>query len=152
MGEPLSSTVSVALGAGLGAVALTALGIHPQPLFWALIGATLGLSLAPKAERLRALAVFVCVVLSSALLGTWAARTYWEGSLLAADGAAWALAVAFHPLLIAFLNAVPALLTSVLGGWIKRFAPGGGAEPAPPPPPTPPATGAGNTPAGGDTP
>lgn len=126
MAEPAASTLGAALGAGLGAVALTALGVHPQPLFWALVGATLGLSLAPKAERLRAVAVFVCVVLSSALLGTWAARTYWEGSLLAADGAAWLLAVAFHPLLIAFLNAVPTLFSTVVGGWLKRFSPGGG--------------------------
>lgn len=126
MAEPASSTLSSVLSAGVGAVALTALGVHPQPLFWALVGATLGLSLAPQADRLRAVAVFACVVLSSALLGTWAARTYWDGSLLAADGAAWLLAVAFHPLLIAFLNAVPTLFSTVVGGWLKRFSPGGG--------------------------
>lgn len=109
------------LGAGAGALLLTALGVHPQPLFWALVGATLGMSLATQASRLRAVLVFACVVLASALLGTWVARSYFDGSLVAADGAALLLAVAFHPLLIAFTSAAPALVS----GWIGRFAPGG---------------------------
>jgi hypothetical protein len=108
-------------------MALSGLGVHPQPLFWALVGATLGMSLAPQAGRSRAVAVFACVVLASALLGTWAARTYVDGSLLAADGVSLLMAVAFHPLLIAFLNAVP----SFFGGWIKRLSPGGGTAPTP---------------------
>lgn len=123
MGEPASSAITVALGAGLGAMVLNTLGVHPQALLWALIGATLGMSLAPQASRLRAVAVFACVVLSSALLGTWVARTYADASLMAADVVALLMAIAFHPLLIAFLNGAPALLS----GWIKRFSAGGGA-------------------------
>lgn len=125
MTEPATLNVTAALGAGAGGMLLTALGVHPQPVFWALVGATLGLSAAPQAGRVRAIAVFVCVVLASALLGTWASRTYVDGSLLAADGAAALLAVSFHPLLIAFLNGVPGLLQ----GWLRRF---GAATPATP--------------------
>jgi hypothetical protein len=126
MGEPATSAATAigsALGAGLGAMVLNTLGVHPQALLWALIGATLGMSLAPQASRMRAVAVFACVVLSSALLGTWVARTYADGSLIASDVVALLLAIAFHPLLIAFLNGAPAFLA----GWLKRFsAPGEG--------------------------
>jgi hypothetical protein len=122
--EPAIAGLGVAAGVGIGAMALAALGVHPQPLFWALIGATLGMSLAPKAGTVRTAIVFACVVLASALLGTALAHEIVDDAkrqLITADVAALLLGAAFHPLLIAFLNGAPALLA----GWISRFSAGG---------------------------
>lgn len=111
--EPTTSIVS-ATGAGVGALIMAAIGVEPQPIFWALIGATLGLSLAGDSGRLRAIAVFACVVLSSALVGTLMAEAYF------ADGKGWrnaislVIAALFHPLFSAFVAAVPGLIQAGL--------------------------------------
>ena len=143
MGEPISSGAGLAgvaghyVGTGLAAAALAALGVHPQPLFWALVGATLGMSLAPSAGRVRAFAVFVCVVLASALLGTQAAQAYANASLLAASSGALLTGMFFHPLVIAAMNAAPAFVS----GWAQRLGASNGngsSPPVAPPPPSPP--------------
>lgn len=137
MTDPLSTaTTAAAAGAatqaplaGLAAMLLAATGLEPRPVFWGLVGATIGLSMATKSPPLRAALVFACVSLGCALLGTWGARTLgWQpaaaaaGDGLARDGLVFALALLFHPLLNAVLAALPAALAAVL----KRFGLGGG--------------------------
>ena len=73
MTEP-TSTAGAVLGMGALASVLAALGLAPHALFWALIGATLGMSVASQSTRLRACIVFVCSVLSSALLARTSPR------------------------------------------------------------------------------
>ncbi len=111
--------VKVAAGASVGISALVTatIGVDPQALFWALVGATLGLSVAGTAARLRAIVVYLCVALSSALLGTWLARLHFEADATARNALAALLAIGFHPLANAALTALP----SLVAGWAKRL-------------------------------
>lgn len=120
------TSAGAAIGAGLGVTVLTTLGVHPQPLFWALAGATLGMSMAPSAGWARTAIVFVCVVLLSALMGTAAAARWADGSLTAADTIAALTAWLFHAIAGAVVEQVPL----VIGGWLRRWS-AGPAAPAP---------------------
>lgn len=119
MAEPATTTgiLAGAIGAGTVAALLTALGIGPHALFWALIGATAGMSVAPQSGRLRACVVFGCAVLASALLGTYIAQEYLAGARIAANTAALVMGALFHPLLAAATAAVPA----IVNGLLRRF-------------------------------
>lgn len=118
MAEPTSSgAVGAAIGAGALAGMLAALGIGAQPLFWALVGATLGMSVAPQTSRARACIVFACSVLASALLGTHLAQEFMDDARGAANVAAFVMGALFHPLLGAATNAVPTVIAALL----RRF-------------------------------
>lgn len=108
-----------ALGAGGAAGLFAVFGVQPQPLFWALVGSTLGLSFAAPASRLRTLAVYLCAALSCAQLGHLAADVYFDKSPLVANSTALLLAIAFHPLMLAAVNAVP-LLVQAAAAWVQR--------------------------------
>lgn len=114
-------TTAGAAAWGVGAFTAAYFGVEPQALVWALVGAVFGLSFAPPAGRVRALLVFVAVVLACALLGTWAAHTWFGDAPMARNGCAMAAAALFHPALATIVQAVPAVLRAVLNA---RF--GGG--------------------------
>lgn len=116
MAEPATTSglMAGAIGAGTAAALLAALGLAPQPLFWALVGATLGMSVATQAGRLRACIVFGASVLASALLGTYIAQEYLAGARLAANASALLMGAMFHPLLGAATSAVPAVVNAFL--------------------------------------
>lgn len=101
---------------------LALLGVHPQPLFWALAGATLGMSMAPAAGPVRTWTVFVCVVLLSTLLGMAGAARWAEGSLTTADTIAALTAWLFHPV----ASAVVAMVPQAIAGWVQRWSAGAG--------------------------
>lgn len=113
---------SPAVGIGVLAAFLAALGIGPQPLFWALIGTTAGMSFAPQTSRLRACITFGCATLASALLGTYGAQVYLDKAApIAANVASLVMGALFQPLLAAASNAVPTIINAAL----KRFGFGG---------------------------
>ena len=121
MAEPTSSTATVAVTVAAIAGMLTALGIGPAPLFWAFVGATIGMSMAPKVAALRAVVIYLCSVLASALLGAASvlllpldAPLSPAGARLAANACACLLGLLFHPLLSAATNAVPVIVNGVL--------------------------------------
>lgn len=118
MAEPTSSG-SAAVAAGLGAFIVAAIGVEVQPLFWSLIGAVLGLSLAASAGRVRAVAVFVAVVFASALLGSWAAHETGAGAF-GRNAMSLLVATLFHPLLSAAIAQVPQLVAA-LGDRFAAF-------------------------------
>lgn len=109
-------SVTETLGAGAVAAALTSVGLEPQPLFWALVGAAIGVSMAPKTGPWRAAILFGAVVLGCSLLGSLAAQTWGSGSQIQRNGAACVLAIVFHPLLTAFVGFIPDLLRRFGGG------------------------------------
>lgn len=116
MAEPTSAgVVGIVMAAG-GAALLATLGIEPQPLMWALIGATLGLTAAPQSSRARACCVFVCAVLASALLGTWIATAMADAATrkLATSGASLVMAALFQPIFTSASAAVPHAMKAVL--------------------------------------
>jgi hypothetical protein len=116
MAEPTSAGIAGVIGAAGGAALLSALGIEPQPLLWALIGATLGLTAAPQSSRFRACCVFVCAVLASALLGTWIATALADASTrkLATSGASLVMGALFQPVFTSASAAVPQAVKSLL--------------------------------------
>jgi len=116
MNEPASSIASAAV-AGLGAGLLSSFGIEPAPLFWALVGASLGMTFAAAVSRGRAAAVFVAVVLSCSLFGAWLAQRYFGGELISRNAFACGLAIFFHPL----VNAAVTRLPAALDGLLRKF-------------------------------
>jgi hypothetical protein len=88
--------------------------VEPQALVWALVGAIFGLGFAPPAGRVRALLVFVAVVLACALIGTWASEVWFGGAPMARNACAMCAAALFHPVLAAVVQAVPAILQAIL--------------------------------------
>lgn len=120
MTEPATSVAGAAV-AGLGAALLAALGLEPGPLFWALVGASLGMSFAAATTRGRAAIVFVAVVLACSLFGAWLAQRYFAGEPLSRNAFACVLAIVFHPALNALITRLPA----ALDGLMKKFGIGG---------------------------
>ncbi len=114
--EPKTSLV-------IGATLLAITGVEPQPLFWAMVGATVGLSTAPTTGRMRATIVFLAVVLLSALAGTFLARVGFNIAApfipLASNTFSALLAMVFHPLTTALVNALPLIIQ-----WATTRSPG----------------------------
>jgi pimeloyl-ACP methyl ester carboxylesterase len=110
--------------AGAGAAALSALGIEPAALFWALLGASIGLSFAAATGRVRTVIVFAAVVLICSLFGAWLAQRYFAGETLSRNMLACLCAVFFHPILGAAVTRLPA----ALDGLMRRFGIGGNAS------------------------
>lgn len=108
MAEITTSTAGL-VAAGTGATVLSSFGLEPGPLFWALVGATLGLTFAASMSRPRALVVFGAVVLSSSLFGAWIAHRYFGGEQLSRNAMACGLGLFFHPLVSLALTKMPAL-------------------------------------------
>lgn len=120
MTEP-TSAVGAAVS-GVGAVVLASLGIEPAALFWALVGASLGMSFAAATTRLRATATFVAVTLCCSLFGSWLAVRYFGGEGISRNAFACGLAIFFHPL----LNAVITNLPAIINGLMKKVGISGG--------------------------
>lgn len=114
----ITTTAVGAVAAGAGASILTSLGLEPATLFWALVGATLGLSFAAAMTRARAVIVFAGVVLSCALFGAWLAQQYYGGGVLSRNVFACALAWFCHPLVSLALTKLPALWDAVVVRWV----------------------------------
>lgn len=113
MTEPATSLAS-AVAAGATAGILASLGLEPAPMFWALVGAAIGMSLAAATTRARAALVFVAVVLSCSLFGSWLAQRYYGGEPLSRNAFACLLAIAFHPLLNAAITRLPAAIDGIM--------------------------------------
>lgn len=116
MTEPATS-IATAAASGVVAALLSSLGLEPAPMFWALVGAALGMSFAAATTRGRAAAVFVAVVLSCSLFGAWLAQRYYGGEPLSRNAFACLLAVLFHPLLNAAITRLPA----AIDGLMRKF-------------------------------
>jgi pimeloyl-ACP methyl ester carboxylesterase len=116
MPDTTASTASIAGAAvaGVGATALSALGLEPAALFWALVGASLGMSFAAATTRQRAVIVFCAVVLVCSLFGAFLAQQYFKADSLARNVIACALAIGFHPLLNAAITRLPAALDGLM--------------------------------------
>lgn len=119
MAEPASAIASAA-AAGAGAFVLTAVGLEPGPLFWALVGATLGMTFAAAASPVRAWIVFVAVVLVCSLFGAWLSVKYASGEQISRNAFSCLLAIGFHP----FLNAAVSRIPAALDGLLRRFGAG----------------------------
>jgi hypothetical protein len=122
----MSDAATAATVNGIAAVVVAALGVEPQALVWAMVGSTLGLSLAKPAGRVRAVFVFIAASLTCALLGTLAANHWFTGSPTIRNVAAVALGAAFHPLLSSYLEEIPRLFLAFRDFIMRRGTSGGG--------------------------
>jgi uncharacterized membrane protein len=112
MTTPAHIDVTGALLGGFGAFIFSSLGVAPAVLFWAMVGASLGVSFAAPASRARSVVVFIAAALACSLFGSWIALHY-----LSADSqnmAACALGIFFHPLLNAGITNLPRLVELAL--------------------------------------
>lgn len=113
MAEPATAAAS-AVAAGAGAFVLSAVGLEPGPLFWALVGATLGMTFAAATSPVRAWIVFGAVVLVSSLFGIWLSVKFTSGEQISRNAFACLLAIGFHPLLNAAITRLPAALDGLM--------------------------------------
>jgi hypothetical protein len=115
MNDPTPTGVALASLASTAGIAI--LGLEPAPLFWALVGASLGMTFAAAATRLRAVSVFVAVVFACSLFGSFLAHKYSDGEVISRNAFACGLAIFFHPLLNAAITRLPA----ALDGLMRKF-------------------------------
>jgi len=108
-----TAAAATAASAGIGALVLTTLGVEPQALLWGGIGASIGVTVAPQAGRVRAVLTFAAVVLLSALFGTYLAHEHLAGSTVARNACSAALGCLFHPLFSAAVAGLPTLVAKI---------------------------------------
>lgn len=120
MSEPTFGTLT-AVVAGITAVVVSLIGVEPQVLFWAFVGGSLGIPVAPKSGRVRATMAFILVVLASSMLGTLVASEYFSGpastparAALASKGFSLLIALVFHPLLSVVVSSIPSIWDGLL--------------------------------------
>lgn len=116
MTEPISAVAGAAV-AGTGAALLSSLGLEPAPLFWALVGSSIGMTFAAATSRVRAMVVFVAVVLVCSLFGAWLAQHVFAGEALSRNAIACGLALIFHPMLNAVVTRIPAAVDGFARRW-----------------------------------
>jgi hypothetical protein len=119
MSDP-TTTVAGAVTAGAVTAVFTSLGLEPQPVFWALVGAAIGVSAAPASSKARSVILFVTVVLACSLLGSAAAQGLAQGTQIQRNAAACFLAMVFHPLSAAVIQALPGFVN-----WLLNWRRGG---------------------------
>lgn len=121
MTEPAATVVGATLSTGVATAVISQLGLEPGPLFWALAGASLGMSFAASTTRFKAAAVFIAVVLCCSLFGAWIATQFFGGALLSRNAFSCGLAILFHPL----LNGVVAQIAPAIKGLRNKLGIGG---------------------------
>lgn len=117
MSDPIIPALAGPVVAGAGASVLSYLGLEPAPLFWALVGASLGMTFAAATGRARAATVFAAVVLVCSLFGAWLAQRYMAGESISRNAFSCVLAIVFHPALQAIVTRIPLLFDSIVKKW-----------------------------------
>jgi len=113
MSDPTQPVINAA-AAGAGAVFVAMIGVEPQALVWASVGAAIGLGFAAQTGRFRAAALFVAVAMACALLGTLIAARWFDNSAVWRNSSALLLGIAFHPLLALVVAQLPAIVDAAL--------------------------------------
>lgn len=93
---------------------MAAFGVETQTLVAALVGGTIGVSLAPPTSRVRAVFLFFAVVLACATFGTFLSDQFFSSSRIARNFCATSMGILFHPLLSAAIAGVPVAFTALL--------------------------------------
>lgn len=120
MTDPTTLAAQTAL-TGASALVVSLLGVEPQGLVWALVGSTLGLSMAKPAGVLYGAALFVAASLTCALLGTMISVQWFNGGAVARNTFAVILGAAFHPLFASFIESVPGFVQILRDFIAKRI-------------------------------
>lgn len=106
---------------GASALILAALGLEPQAIVWGIVGAVLGVSLAKPATRTYSILLFFAATLTCALLGSVLAAEYFASKIGPRNALIVAIGAAFHPLLQAFIAAIPDFVSWLIGAIKRRF-------------------------------
>lgn len=115
MNEPATVVTATAVGAaGVGSLILSVTGVDPHVFLYAAAGAYIGALRAPPLGLVRAIGVWVAVVLLSAVLGVALADAAGLGKPLQHGAAASAIALVFHPALSAVVDRVPRIFDAIL--------------------------------------
>lgn len=122
MTTPTEQAGSVVMS-GIAAFAL-ATGLDPRVMVWAITGSIFGVALAKPSGRIYGFAVFFAASLACALIGTGLADWVFGGSHIARNTIAMLAGAGFHPMLSAFIEAVPGLVKGLVNMVQKRI--GGG--------------------------
>lgn len=106
---------------GATALILATIGLEPQAIVWGLVGSVLGVALAKPSTRLYSAVLFLAATLTCALLGSVLAAEYFAGKVMPRNITIVAIGVAFHPLLQAFIAAIPDFVSWLIGVLKRRF-------------------------------
>jgi hypothetical protein len=110
----------ITTGAAVGALTiatLSILGVEPQSVVCAAMGAGIGTTWAPEMGRIRGVVIFTCVTGLCAIGGTAAAIHWSDGSGIYRNLFAGTLATLFHPLIAGVVTKLP----DVLDGILRKF-------------------------------
>lgn len=121
----ITSSASDAVGAGIMAAVVSTVGVDPQTLIYAGMGATLGMGATPPAGRLRTLCMFVAVTLLCAALGHFVEQHYFPGDRFVRNFAGGFAAALAYPVLGALTANLPAFIAQAFEGalrWLKLKA------------------------------
>ena len=118
MSDPLSTGASI--GVPVAAFVVALVGVEPQTLFWGAVGSFVGLTAAPATGRMRAVFLFIAVVLSCALLGTFIADTWFQSKAIWRNVCSLGFGFFFHLI----FSAVAAKVPEFVGNWLGKL-PGG---------------------------
>jgi hypothetical protein len=113
----LTAIVAASLVSAATAVTMSALGVEPQQLVIATVGAGAGSVAAPNLGRVRAILTFVCVVCLCAVVGALVAEVYIGPSKLARNSTIGVLAALFHPLFSFIVAWVQDLFNAAARKW-----------------------------------
>lgn|SRR5512134_52848 len=106
---------------GTSTLLVALLGVEPQAIIWSFVGCILGVTLAKPSGRFYAMALFMAATLACALLGTVTADQFFAGSKVARNASAVIFGAGFHPILAAFIGAVPGLMDSLKDFIARRL-------------------------------
>ncbi len=124
----MSATTDIAAQTALTAASaffVSMLGVEPQAIIWSFVGCVLGVTLAKPSSTLYAIALFIAATLACALLGTVTADTFFSSGKVARNASSVIYGAAFHPLLAAFIGAVPSFIEAFRTFIVRRFLGGG---------------------------
>ncbi len=104
---------AAAIATGVTTFTIATLGVEPQALVVAAMGAGAGMAIAPGLGRWRAAITFVSVICLCAVVGTALASAYGGGNI-ARNATSGLLAAVFHPLFSVAVQRLPELFDGAM--------------------------------------
>lgn len=107
---------AAAIATGVTTFTIATLGVEPQALVVAAMGAGAGMAIAPGLGRWRAAITFISVISLCAVVGTAIASAYGGGNI-ARNATSGILAALFHPIVSVIVQRIP----EAVDGFMRKL-------------------------------
>jgi hypothetical protein len=117
-----TATAADAVGAGIVAGVVSWVGVEPQALIYAGMGATLGMGATPPAGRLRTLCMFLAVTMLCAALGHFVELHFYAGADKFARNLTSGISAALAYIVLgAVMASVPPFISTAFEGVLRKL-------------------------------